>query len=241
MITVGELKKFKLNPNGGSIDLGPEYKETKVDIPQEAHTLHNQARTAGGRGEYDIAIDCFFKVHEIAPLWPYPVYDLAYTYLLKQDYENALKYYELTNQLAPHGFFTSKTAADILRKEKEGIYPEGLYTAYLSGIENEPSNQKKFELIQKLLIKAPNFALGYLTFANLVGDEQQKLELIGYGLENDPDTDTRTSLLIAKSIVLDKMRQHSEAVEILGDVIFNIETSKNLKVMAYITLASIVV
>ena len=91
-------------------------------IPSLANQLHQEARQLGGQGKYELAIQKLMEAHSLAPDWPYPIYDLAYTYLLKKEDENALKYYELTDLKEPRGFFTAKTACWSLRKEKEGHF-----------------------------------------------------------------------------------------------------------------------
>src|SRR5258706_10975924 len=50
------------------------------DVPAAARQLHERARAAGGRGEYDNTIALLQSASKAAPQWPYPVYDLAYTY-----------------------------------------------------------------------------------------------------------------------------------------------------------------
>src|SRR4051812_25108552 len=54
-------------------------------IPPEASRLHQEARAAGGRGEYARALELLDRAHSLAPAWPYPVYDAAFTYLLQGD------------------------------------------------------------------------------------------------------------------------------------------------------------
>ena len=73
------------------------------DVPAEADVLHQQARQAGGEGDYKKAISLLERVSNLAPQWPYPVYDMAFTYLLLKDAENARKYYRKTVELAPAG------------------------------------------------------------------------------------------------------------------------------------------
>ena len=46
---------------------------------------------AGGAGDYKKAITLLERASSVAPEWPYPVYDMAFTYLLMKDAENARK------------------------------------------------------------------------------------------------------------------------------------------------------
>src|SRR5689334_19402334 len=62
-------------------------------VPAEASRLHIQAREAGGRGDYPQALNLLEEAHRLAPDWPYPVYDTAFTYLLQGDSAKAEKQY----------------------------------------------------------------------------------------------------------------------------------------------------
>ena len=73
----------------------------KSNVPAEAESLHQQARQAGEAGDYKKAIALLGRASSLAPAWPYPVYDMAFTYLLMKDAENARKYYRKTVELAP--------------------------------------------------------------------------------------------------------------------------------------------
>lgn len=124
-----QISKEELSKSTGKFDFQIYGAE---GVPEIAKQLHNQARTFGQMGDHSKAIETLLKAHELAPKWPYPLYDLAYTYLIQDDSENALKYYRLTDELAPRGFFTSKTALFTLEKEKKGEYPSGIYQLYMS-------------------------------------------------------------------------------------------------------------
>ena len=52
------------------------------DIPPKAGRLHQEAREQGGHGDYARALDLLDQAWDLAPRWPYPVYDAAFTYLL---------------------------------------------------------------------------------------------------------------------------------------------------------------
>jgi len=104
----------------------------KSNVPAEAESLHEQARQAGGSGDYKKAITLLEQASKFAPQWPYPVYDLAFTYLLMKDTENARKQYRKTVELSTRGFFTAITALDALVREEKGDLPTGTYLACLS-------------------------------------------------------------------------------------------------------------
>src|SRR5207244_2448130 len=81
-------------------------------VPAEAKPLDEQGRKVGARGDYKRALALLEQATQIAPDWPYPVYDTAFTCLLMHDYDSARKYYRRTVELSPRGFFTAITALD---------------------------------------------------------------------------------------------------------------------------------
>ncbi|WP_232817827.1 tetratricopeptide repeat protein [Winogradskyella tangerina] len=208
-------------------------------IPNDAIILHQEARQLGGQGKYDEGIAKLKEANQIAPNWAYPVYDLAYTYLLKQDFENALKYYELTDQLEPKGFFTAKTAYWSLKKEEEGIFPKGLYLAYMQ-IEWQNSEEEKLRIAQAILEKIPNYAPAWKEIAGKAEDHNQRLEAIERGLELNPDFETKGMLLINKALIYDVQGNTKSAKKILGQLIFNKESTVSNIEMAKFILKSIV-
>src|ERR1700730_4388263 len=87
------------------------------NVPTAAELLHQRAREAGRHGDYKTAIALLEQASELAPAWPYPVYDGAFTYLLLKDFDRARTYYRRTLGLSPRGFFTAITAMDTLTRE----------------------------------------------------------------------------------------------------------------------------
>ncbi len=171
------------------------------NVSSLAKTLHNQARHYGQTGAYQKAIEILLQANKEAPKWPYPVYDLAFTYLLQGDWDNALKYYIMTDSLAPRGFFTSKTALHTLERERKGELKAGLYNMYVS-LEwiNDP--QERFENIKLIVVNFPSFAPGWKEYSNLL-EGKDRISAIEKGLELDADMDTRGLLLINKALMLD--------------------------------------
>lgn len=84
-----------------------ELREQKP-VPGEATRLHQMGRAEGSRGNYEQGLALFAEASALAPDWPYPPYDAAYTYLLMDDPSNAEQLYDLVDRLAPRGFFTTK-------------------------------------------------------------------------------------------------------------------------------------
>ncbi|HET8924241.1 MAG TPA: tetratricopeptide repeat protein [Candidatus Acidoferrum sp.] len=60
-----------------------------TNVPSEARSPHQQARQAGGQGDYKKALNLLERASALAPQWPYPVYDAAYTHLLMKDFDEA--------------------------------------------------------------------------------------------------------------------------------------------------------
>ncbi len=188
-------------------------------VPQSAILLHNTAREHGQNGEYGKAIVTLNLAQEKAPNWAYPVYDLAYTYLLKNDFDNALKYYRLTDSLAPKGFFTSKVALYTLEKEKKGEFQQGLYRMY-TALEwiNDP--KEKLEMTELLISKFPTFAPGWKDYSSLLEGEKRK-KAIEKGLTLNPDVETKGILLINMALIIHDEGNKEQSIKILTDLIFD--------------------
>ncbi|WP_055436623.1 tetratricopeptide repeat protein [Lacinutrix algicola] len=184
-----------------------------------AKSLHSQARQFGQTGNYQKAIENLEQANKEAPNWAYPLYDLAYTYLLQDDYDNALKYYKLTDEVAPKGFYTSKTALHTLEKENAGSLQKGLYKSYLS-LEWIDNQTEKQEMIKLLVEKFPSFAPAWKDYSSLL-EGQERLNAIEKGLEKNPDIETKGMLLINKALVINENGDYKKASEILTNVIFD--------------------
>ena len=200
--------------------------------------LHQEARELGQAGKYDLAILKLEEAIKLQPTWAYPVYDLAFTYLLKNDFQNALKYYKKTNELEPKGFFTVKTALYTLEGEMSGNFPKGLYMEYLK-IEWTNNFNKKLEITKKITQKVPNFAPAWKELAILLKDNDEKLEAIEQGLSQHPDAETEGILIINKAAILNDIGKKDEAKQLLGNLIFSSQTTTGNIELAKFTLKSI--
>lgn len=202
-------------------------------IDSTAYKLHQEARELGQSGKYDLSISKLEEAYKIQPTWAYPVYDLAYTYLLKGDFEKALKYYKKTDELEPKGFFTTKTALYSLEGEKSGKFPQGMYLAYLQ-IEWTEDLNKKLEIAKTITQKVPDFAPAWKELSNLLEDKAERLKAIDQGLLRNPDADTKGVLLINKAIVLNDNGKKDEAKQLLGNLIFASDvTSGNIELAKF--------
>jgi tetratricopeptide (TPR) repeat protein len=159
------------------------------EVPVEAESLHEQARQAGAAGDYTKALALLRRASVLAPGWPYPIYDMAYTFLLMKNADNARKYYRKTVELAPRGFFTAITALDTLERERKGDLQAGTYLAYLS-LEWTDDQGTRAELLRKMVATVPRFAPAWKDLAAILDNDTQRLAAIQRGLTADPDPET---------------------------------------------------
>jgi len=139
-----------------------------ANIPEQAERLHQAGRRAGAEGDYVNALALFAQSAALAPDWPYPLYDAAFTYLLMGDFAAALDNYRQTVALAPRGFFTALTAVDALEREEADMLPVGTYLAYTQ-LERIQDRDAKEARVRELLASAPAFAPAWKDLAPPVG------------------------------------------------------------------------
>jgi tetratricopeptide (TPR) repeat protein len=187
------------------------------DLPSEAVALHRQARQAGENSDYDRALRLLDEAHRLAPNWPYPVYDAAFTYLLQDDAVRAEEYYAKVDRLAPRGFFTCKTSLWSLRRELAGDLPPGFSKAYAT-LEWIQDPAEKRAIMQSLVKRFPAHAPAWKDLAVLLEDPEDCLEAVARGLAADPDDETKGVLLIRRAIILHERGRSAEAVQILGEL-----------------------
>jgi tetratricopeptide (TPR) repeat protein len=209
-----------------------------VKVPEEADSLHKRAREAGEAGDYRKALINLERASQLAPQWPYPVYDMAFTYLLMKDFENARTYYRKTIDLSPRGFFTAITAFDTLLREKKGDLPEGTYLSY-SSLEWMDDPAKKMETVKQFVKEVPTFAPAWKELAILSDGDDEKLAAIEKGLAAHPDAETMGILQINKALILDRKGNHDVAVRLLGELALDPSSTFATEHLAKVTLASV--
>jgi len=210
----------------------------KVNVPAEAKSLHQQARLAGQSGDYKKAIALLEQASNLAPQWPYPVYDTAFTHLLIKDTESARKYYRKTVDLSPRGFFTAITAIDTLDREKRGDLPAGTYVAYLS-LEWTDDPDKRARIVHQLVQRLPGFAPGWKELAAISENEAEKLLATERGLAANPDSETRGILEINRALILQLKGDREGAIRLLGTLALDPASTYATEHMAKVTLANI--
>jgi tetratricopeptide (TPR) repeat protein len=207
-------------------------------VPAEAAALHEQARAAGARGDYDGALRLLDRAHSLAPGWPYPVYDAAFTYLLQGDTDTAEQCYAEVDRLAPRGFFTCKTTLDSLRRERAGELPAGFCRAFVA-LESLADPAQKKAVLEGIVARFPAFAPAWMELANLLDDAGDRLHAIGRGLAGAPDAETRGMLLLNKALVLHQRGDRDAAIAILGELALDPASTLTTDALARATLAQL--
>jgi tetratricopeptide (TPR) repeat protein len=208
------------------------------NVPTEAQLLHDQARQAGGSGDYKRALTLLQQARDLAPQWPYPVYDMAFTYLLMGDAENARTYYRKTVELSPRGFFEAITAVDALDREQKGDLPRGTYLKYLS-LEWTGDPGKKIEIVHQLVAAAPGFAPGWKELQMFSKDDAERLVAIERGLAAHPDPETKGILQINQALILDRKGDRESAIRLLGELALDPTSSYATEHLAKAALANL--
>lgn len=187
-----------------------------MDIPAEAKALHAESRKLGQAQQYDAAIAKLNEAIVLAPEWPYPRYDLAFTYLLKQQTAEALKHYRTVDQLVPEGFMTTKTAIWTLEREQKGLFPQGLYLGYV--MLEWQSEAERREGVALLIENVPNFSPGWKAAADLIPDPEKRILALEQGLSAGPDAETYGVLMINKALALQQLGRATEGKKILTEL-----------------------
>ncbi|NLY00137.1 MAG: tetratricopeptide repeat protein [Rhodopirellula sp.] len=207
-------------------------------IPPEANSLHQKGRQLGASGDYDGAIRALAEAQLFAPDWPYPTYDMAFTYLLMKDFAKAREYYRKTVEMSPRGFFTAITALDALDREACGDLPEGTYAAYIA-LEWVSDPEQKATVVSQMTDKFPTFAPVWEEYATLCHDPKERLAAIGKGLAAKPDRETKGMLLINKALTLNEQGDTGSAKAIHGNLALDPETAFGNEHLAKQTLGFI--
>jgi tetratricopeptide (TPR) repeat protein len=203
----------------------------------EAERLHQEGRAAGEKGDFDAAIALFTHAAELDPSWPRPVYERAWTHLLKRDFDAARADYRKTLDLSPLGYFTAATAADLLSREAAGEFPAGLYSAFAMLEHMSPDDQR--QIAGQLIEKFPSHAPAWELHAKLLEDPSDKLAAIESGLLARPDPDTRGSLLVQKALTLFASGEQERALIVLQPLTTAVSDSLTAHVTALLTEALI--
>lgn len=212
--------------------------QTTSPVPEEAVRLHELGRLAGQRGANEEAIDYFDQAARIAPEWPYPPYDAAFTYLLAAQFDQAYAFYKQVDALAPRGFFTAKTAVHSLEREMRDEFPKGTYLYFLS-IEWADDARQRLQVVDDLALKVPTFAPVWKEKAALEDNEERAMQFLESGLALNPDAETKGFLLINKAFLLHRQGQTAQATDILGTLALDPDSPLDIEAVAKQSLAMI--
>lgn len=210
----------------------------KKEMSEDALKYHTRGRKLSKLGAYGDAKRLLKKAAALADSSPYPFYDLAMVYVMRGDSSKGLTLFNRCNELAPKGFFETKTALAALNMEQSGSIPDGTFRLYLQ-IEETQDRKKKVELARQLTERYPHFAPGWRAMANLLQDPAQRKEAIEEGLNANPDIDTYANLKINEALILDMDGKKSDAIRILGQLIFDEKNTLGSIGIAKFVLSSI--
>jgi hypothetical protein len=186
----------------------------KGEIPGKAKELHDLGRRYGAEGKFDAALLNFVEASKLAPGWAYPIYDTAYTLLLRGDATNALAKYREVDRLETNGFFTTKTAVWTLEREESGALPRGTYQAYVALESVDPKT--KGEWVEKLAVMAPKYPPVWKEKAVAAKTVTEKMQLIDKALALEPDAETYGILMLNRAALLNLTKKTNEAKAILN-------------------------
>jgi tetratricopeptide (TPR) repeat protein len=208
-------------------------------VPAEATQLHQKARIAGTRGDPRRALELLERARALAPRWPYPVYDAAYTYLLQGDAGTAEGLYAEVDRLAPRGFLACQTMLYGLRRERTGELPAGFCRTFatLEWLDDLP---KKKAILEGIVEKYPEFAPAWKELAALLDDADARWRAVAKGLDASPDGETRGMLLIYKALMLLRRGERQEAIRILGVLALSPASTLAAEALAKATLARVI-
>ena len=204
-------------------------------VSPQARRLHQEAREAGGREDYARALDLLDQAWDLAPKWPYPVYDAAFTYLLVGEAGTAEELYAEVDQMAPRGFFTCKASLDTLRRERAGELFPGFARAYATTEWIAPD--KKKAVLAGIVEKFPGFALAWKDLSTLQDSDAGRMHAIEQGLRGRPDPETLGILLINKAIIVARQGDRDTATAILGKLALSPDSTLAAEHLAKAALA----
>lgn len=203
----------------------------EISVPLAAKELHNEGRMAGARGDYDRAARLLERAHELAPDWPYPIYDMAFTYLCLDRVEHAADLYAEVDRIAPDGFYTCKSSLHTVRRELDGDLPPGFSKAF-AALEWLPDKERKKAILTGMTRKFPTFAPAWKELSTLLTDPAERLHALNQGLTGNPDPETRGMLILNKAILHAELGEKGEAGRLLDALLTDPATTTAARSLA---------
>lgn len=195
-----------------------------IEITEKVQDVHRAGRRYAQEGEHDKALYAFTNAAQAVPNWPLPVHDMANIFLLEENFDRALEYYRKVDEMAPRGYFATKTAIHYLQKEQKGKCPRGTYLKYINA-GWEADSTRKVQMLDDILQECPEFAPAWKEKVFLSDSDEEGLRYIDQGLASNPDPETRGILLINRAMILARQGDVETAVAILGDLAVSPDTT----------------
>jgi len=207
-----------------------------LGVPAQARMLHQQGRLAGGRGDSSQALRLFEAAHALAPNWPYPCYDAAFTHLLANDRERALVLYSDVDLLAPRGFFAAKTTLHLLGRELQGELPPGT-TRMLLLLEWQCDSDRE-QLLGQLLSRHPDLGPAWMACVNRARTAAARAYAVECGLKARCDAETQGLLQINRALDLCQRGEQQAGFALLARVALDPDTTLGQRGIGQAQLAS---
>ena len=193
--------------------------DSDSNIPEKAKRIYKKSqkvRDKGNKEDNKKLLKMLKAVHELAPNWAFPTYELANGFLLAMDWDRALKYYRKLDEIAPKGFYQSKIALFTLEKEDTGEFEQGTWLMLsqepqFEGIQDFEIHQASItqtelrHAFRKIRAEMPNLCPIYvrLVLIDTEGSLKVKQEIIEKGLKcPDIDIETKETLTIYKGVLI---------------------------------------
>ncbi len=205
-----------------------------ADVPKEAQRLQDEGRAAGGAGNTVRALESFARANELAPSWPYPPYDMAFTYLLADRIDLAEQWYAEVDRLAPRGFMTAKTSLHMIRRERCGELPDGFSKAFILLEWAEPHD--RHAALASITERFPSFAPGWKELASLLEDDDHRLAAFERALAANPDDETYGIVVLNLALLLDRRGEKARARKLVEDLLADPRCTFAAESMAKLTL-----
>lgn len=228
----GEIDLSSSQAEGEARFYEEEEMDLWADVPEQAVALYKESANLGP----EEAFEKLKQAHEIAPDWAHPILMLAVHHLFQGDFHDALKYFELTIQVQPRGCSECQIAIWSLKREMEGVFPQGLYVAY-KHIWRRETKEEKIQMAKSIVDRFPGYAPAWGVLAENQPTSYERMLAIEKGLSADPDPQTKGSLIINKALVLKKQGKTEQAMEILRTLLFDVETTSDNFMEAEIELS----
>ncbi len=204
----------------------------------EARLLHEQGRILGSRGEHRLALELLERAHALAPAWPYPVYDAAFTYVLMGDAKRAAALYAKVDAMAPRGFCTAKTSLHILTRELRGELPEGFCRAFVM-LEWMDDPLQKRAILQSIVARYPDFAPAWKELCVMGGSAEDVSTAIDRGLAGRCDGETFGMLRLNKALDLERQGDPHAAIEMLVSAALDPDSTLATELLAKFALRNL--